>query len=392
MDTSNPTINDDPTRLTFLLSNIQKYLPSWEPISLADVTFSRLTGFTNITYKVKITNNPCNIQPDILVYREFCPHEGFFSRKDEIYIFSSLGSQGLGPKSYGCDDKTFRLEEFIVGRHPNPDIMSSREFTLAMAKYIAYFHQEELLSMSKNPSCLKFLNKERPYEDFWAITEKFKPRVNEKEKEMIEKLQSFVCESEIHFLREKLKEINGKITFCHNDLNANNIFIKDTGLDLENSLIFIDLEYCNYNYRGYDIGDFMMERTYDYNFDEPPYFKNEDIKFPSEKLIEEFATAYVFFEKAKDIKDKNWDLKILDYDNKQFFSILVENKINVSYENFLEEIKNLSMEIKIGILVSLFYWILWSGSICQDKNIKFDYLLHGISRMESYLKLKKLFF
>ncbi len=66
--------------------------------------------------------------------------------------------------------------------------------------------------------------------------------------------------------------------------------------------------------------------------------------------------------------------------------------INIEMENLNIEKEKLVQEIQLGTLLSLMYWVLWSGSICKNPNIKFDYLLHGIERMETYLKLKEHFF
>lgn len=390
MENSDPFVVDDPPRLQFLLSNIQTFLTSWKELTLADIFFSRLTGFTNITYKVRITK-ACDIEPKILVYREFCAHEGFFSRSDEMYVFDTLGAQGLGPKNLGGDGKTFRLEEFIYGRHPDPKTMQDNKFTMAMAKYIENFHRQQMQKLDNKCRCEGLLNKERPYEDFWIVTEKFKGKLDGKDREMICSLQEFVTEREIEFLRQKTDEIKGKVVFCHNDFNANNIFLKDGGLNLKDSIVFIDLEYCHYNLRGYDIGNFFIERTFDYNNDQVPFFFHEPDKLPEEKTIVSFATLYVFFSKNNSREIQN-EIELLDYSAEELIAFLVKHKIEVDRDEFLKEIELLCWEIKLGILFSLFYWLLWSGSICKDKNIKFDYLLHGICRKEAYLNLKERFF
>ena len=42
--------------------------------------------------------------------------------------------------------------------------------------------------------------------------------------------------------------------------------------DLYN-LVLIDYEYGGYNYKGFDLGNFMNECLFDYNESEAPYFK-----------------------------------------------------------------------------------------------------------------------
>jgi len=390
MQASNTLIMENPERFQMLLSNIQTYIPSWKSVSFGDVTFSRLTGFTNITYKVKVVDPETKIEPKILVYREFCAHENFFSRKEEAYIFSDLGKQGLGPKTYGGDN-LFRLEEFITGRHPDVEMMNSRLFNLCLVKFAVGFHKVDLEGLLKSPNCMGYLEKKRPYSDFFKITDEFKKRVTEAELEMINTLREFVNDHELEFMKKKLKEIDGKVVFCHNDLNANNIFLRESGLDLNNAIIFIDFEYCSYNFRGYDIGNFLIERTFDYNYEKPPYFFNDFKNYPEDDFIKELATFYTFFDLIYPLK-MQFDLKIFDATVEELMDLLIKNKCVGNLDEFLKNVEKMVWEIRIGTLVSLFYWILWSGSICQDPNIKFNYLEHGIKRMEIYIKLKKKWF
>ena len=381
---------DTQDHLLSLLENIKKHLPTWQYIQSSDISFTRLTGFTNITYKVKVLDENSKIIPNILVYREFCKNESFFSRKEESYIFSSLGDQDLGPKSYGGDEN-YRLEEFIFGKHPDVTLMCSRPFNLCAAKYISKFHTENLQELDTNPSALKYLNKLKPYEEFFKMTEFYKDKVTEKELEMIKTLQNFVCDKELDFLKEKLKEINGKVTFCHNDLNANNIFLRDSGLDLKNALIFIDFEYCSYNFRGYDIGDFMMEHTFDYNYEPYPYFKFTLENFPNNDQLYEFSIFYTFFTLTDKFKIV-LELDVLDYKVEDLVNLLQKHDNTITIKDFLKDAEQIFQEIKIGTMVSCFYWVLWSGSICKNPSINFDYLLHGINRIEAYKLFKKRYF
>ena len=340
-------VEDTPQRLQSLFSNIQTEIPSWQLLSFSDVSFSRLTGFTNITYKVKILAPETKIEPNILVYREFCPHENFFSRKEEALIFSCLGKEGIGPNSYGGND-VYRLEEFIFGKHPDVETMNSRMFNLCMSKYCASFHNENLEGLQKNPHCL-YLEKGRPYPDFFKMTEKFKTIVTGNDLEMLLALREFVNDSELDFLNGKLKEIDGKVCFCHNDLNANNIFLKDSGLDLHNSVIFIDFEYCNYNFRGYDIGNFFIEHCFDYNYDKPPYFSFNFDNFPSELFITEFSTFYIFFDLLCS-RHLDFDTKIFESTPEKLVEILILNNCVKNSDEFLEQIQKMIAEIKINQL------------------------------------------
>jgi thiamine kinase-like enzyme len=68
-------------------------------------------------------------------------------------------------------------------------------------------------------------------------------------------------DAELNFLKEKLKEIPSPILFSHNDLQENNILHNNVTHELH----FIDFEYSNYNYRGFDFGNHFCEWMIEYS-------------------------------------------------------------------------------------------------------------------------------
>lgn len=68
-------------------------------------------------------------------------------------------------------------------------------------------------------------------------------------------------ESEVAFLQEKIKTLDSPIVFSHNDLQENNILNNPETHELH----FIDFEYANFNYRGFDLGNHFCEWTIEYN-------------------------------------------------------------------------------------------------------------------------------
>jgi choline/ethanolamine kinase len=62
-------------------------------------------------------------------------------------------------------------------------------------------------------------------------------------------------------LKDKLREIPSPIVFSHNDLQENNILRNGSTQELH----FIDFEYSNYNYRGFDFGNHFCEWTIEYS-------------------------------------------------------------------------------------------------------------------------------
>ena len=118
---------------------------------------------------------------------------------------------------------------------------------------------------------------------------------------MLEDLRGWFKESEIYFVRSNLPQLEHKVCFSHNDLLVNNILVK------QDSVVFIDFEYCGYNYQTFDIANYFNESQYDYDYPHDPYFLKEDgIIDPKE--MEEFINVYILsrmgvYESNSDIND-----------------------------------------------------------------------------------------
>jgi choline/ethanolamine kinase len=65
-----------------------------------------------------------------------------------------------------------------------------------------------------------------------------------------------------------IDDYNGDQVFCHNDLNANNIFYDEQ----LNQIFLIDFEFSGYNLKGFDIASYLNEMEYDYNYGSTPFF------------------------------------------------------------------------------------------------------------------------
>lgn len=72
------------------------------------------------------------------------------------------------------------------------------------------------------------------------------------------------------WLQDNFGKKRAKIAFCHNDLNAYNIFIKNSG-KRQKECLFIDFEYAGYNYVAYDIANFLNESTISYEPESPGF-------------------------------------------------------------------------------------------------------------------------
>src|SRR5699024_10152436 len=100
------------------------------------------------------------------------------------------------------------------------------------------------------------------------------------------------------------------IVFCHNDLQEGNILLpsdekistlKSTKLHhFENHIVFIDFEFCAYNYRGFDLGNHFCERMFDYSNPEWPHFYVYEGQYPGEEDKRYFVREYL--KQAKEFK------------------------------------------------------------------------------------------
>ncbi len=105
-------------------------------------------------------------------------------------------------------------------------------------------------------------------------------------------LQQFV--SEIAWAKKKIAALASPIVFNHGDLLGGNIVMQPNG-----DIALIDYEFSDYNYRGYDIGDFFN------NFargDDGLY--GDFSLYPTPSLQEYFVTSYLGADATSDLVAK----------------------------------------------------------------------------------------
>lgn len=172
------------------------------------------------------------------------------------------------------------------------------------------------------------------------------------EQELIE----FDFESEIKRLATILAQCESPIVFSHNDLQEGNILIpSDKNItkllnsnqmnvqQFEDHIVFIDFEFCSYNYRGFDLGNHFCERMFDYSNPEwPHYYANLD-EYPSHEAKLYFVAEYL--KQSKELKfDPNTDTE-----------------------------EHLIKEADFYTLGSHLLWTLWSINNARASQISFGY-------------------
>lgn len=100
---------------------------------------------------------------------------------------------------------------------------------------------------------------------------------------------------EIQTIQDIINNCDSPIVFSHNDLQQGNILLPDHSKKrptLEDRIVFIDFEYCSYNYRGFDIANHFCEWCFDYNNPDYPHFTADQDRFPSEFEQRYFVRQY----------------------------------------------------------------------------------------------------
>uniref|UniRef100_A0A8B9KVR7 ethanolamine kinase n=1 Tax=Astyanax mexicanus TaxID=7994 RepID=A0A8B9KVR7_ASTMX len=161
-----------------------------------------------------------------------------------------------------------------------------------------------------------------------------------------------------------LESTQSPVVFCHNDLQEGNILLLSGRENMDKQkLMLIDFEYSSYNYRGFDIGNFFCEWTYDYTCDVSPYFKTTTKNYPTKAQQMHFFKSY-----------------LLEYD---------PGIANLSEEDQLKLREDMLVEVNRFALASHFFWGLWSIIQARISTIEFGYLDYAMARFDSYFELKK---
>jgi len=349
---------------------IKANLPQWKDLTLDDLSFERLSGISNVVFKVSTFQS--DIQPNPVILRKFGKN-GIVDRGKEKYIFEELGKQDMGPKSYGGNED-YRLEEFFPARVIKPTEIKEKKMRRRLARAMGLLHRIEFPKLDKTGAFVKLLEDQAYYE-------KFNNKCNEKiftteEVKFIEQVKALSSKEELEFIKKVLPK--EEAVFCHNDLLNNNILV----LDKTSDVLFIDVEYGNYNFRGFDIGNLFAEATLDYSFPTPPYYEVCEKNYPSSEDILDFIRYYLVFNNGL-VKDSNDD--VLD-DEKLFAEYETILSSQPEYRNLVD---NLIKQVKVGSMLSHYYWCVWGVIMSKNPDIDFDYIQFCRHKYNGYMKFKE---
>jgi len=361
------------------LLTIKSHMESWKHQTTKTVIFERCFGLSNIVFRV-ISKDP-TVSPSAIIFRIIGGGSNFCDKRKEMSIFLKLSEIEVGPKCFGVTGNQ-RLEEFCPGRHPTNEEMYSTDFRQDLIKTLVEFHQTRLEEFEDKPTCFSQILNADTHDLYNKAVGLGASKLDQVHKEMLEEINKLLLKEEISWIESILPKSKESIVFCHNDLLQMNILKKSPGSTWKRKIQLIDFEYGGYNYRGYEIGNFLNETCLQYDFPVLPYFLYLTKFKPALKEIEYLAVMYLYFDFA--LKKNLETLETPSFEK-------AEGELIKQYgeTNFLILKKDLMKEIKMGELLSSYYWAVWSVIYSISPGVNFDYLAFGFLRTNMYFITKE---
>ncbi|XP_023231047.1 choline/ethanolamine kinase-like isoform X1 [Centruroides sculpturatus] len=335
---------------------------TWKSISSSDMVFRSLSGgLSNLLYYCSLpeTHTPLIGEPGQVLLRMYGQlHDGGVdSTVTESVIFMMLAERRLGPKLYGIFPGG-RLEEYIPARALTCQELKDSDISATIARKLAKVHSLQV-PINKEPTWL--FDKMASWLTY-ARNNVCPNKLKDDDKKLADYILFHNLEEELEWLKHHLQQAKSPVLFCHNDLQEGNILRPEGSQATDDKVVFIDFEFCSYNYRGFDLANHFCEWCFDYSDPKYPHFTSEPENYPTQEQQLHFIRYYL--EAAS--FDKNPDL--IHYNTE---------------ENILEE-------IRIFNLASHFLWMLWSIVNAQTSKITFGYWEYGKTRLDCYFRDKSL--
>lgn len=420
---------------------------AWKTVDPAKLQFSRISGgLSNFLYYVALPEETTKMatyardsspesEPDTRLSRGSLARSASFISSDEpkkvllrIYgqvhgeramdaivtesvIFTLLSERRLGPKLHGVFSGG-RIEEFLLARPLLTKELAEPAFSMKIAEKMAAIHSMDV-PLNKEPNWLwktmgkwiKTVREER-------LSGSYQPK-NDAESRMIKEIKNVDFEKEVEWLKKFIATVESPSVFCHNDMQEGNILLYEEespshttedehlsmyvqdydGLDDkakakemyedantsdsitsrisdsgEPRLVLIDFEYCAYNYRGFDIANHFQEWRYDYTNPEFPFYYDLEENTPTLEQKEIFIKEYLIHYHA---------------------NVNSQSPESQSHPPDIDDVNRLLAEVDAFEPASNLLWSLWSFVNATKSQIPFGYWEYGITRLETYKRLKQ---
>lgn len=210
---------------------------------------------------------------------------------------------------------------------------------------------------------------------------------------------------EINFLHQVFQNSKSPKVFSHNDLHQGNILYAEHSNrrpTLEERIVFIDFEYCSYNYRAYDIANHFSEWSFEYGTSEYPHFTYFQDKFPSLEEQKHFIHHYLkhIHRLRRGSNGSSLPLSnnvgnngeiLISQSNSQNGYRHTNQMVTMngkSASSLKKEEDALLDEIEPFFMAVNLFWTLWCIRQAQSSKIKFGYWEHALVRWKLYSKSK----
>lgn len=109
-------------------------------------------------------------------------------------------------------------------------------------------------------------------------------------KMILKEILDFDWISELFWFKQNLPFLGSRLVFSHNDITKRNILVRtDIDQPVEQKIVLIDFADCSYNYRGFDLADFLRCRVSIMRVMKD----GENIEFYSDEKIAQFCVWYL---------------------------------------------------------------------------------------------------
>lgn len=319
-------------------------------------------------------------------------------------IFNLLSLRGLGPKLYAKFDDG-RLEEYLPSNSLTCRQLWSNDISTIIAKKLAVVHSLNVPVINKEESWLldklNLWSEQLTTNDF-NISDNYL-RIKQDTIDIARKLLKINFREEINFIRKIFQHSKSPKVFSHNDLHQGNILFAESSKrrsTLEERIVFIDFEYCSYNYRGYDIANHFCEWLFEYGTPEYPHFRYFQDKFPTIDEQKNFVHHYLkqihrlrrgstSSLPLSDSINRNGENKTLNNINGYHTNNGHQNGNSTTMVKRDEDL--LFEEIEPFFMAVSLHWTLWCVKQAQTSSIKFGYWEHAMVRWKLYCSFKAIY-
>lgn len=351
----------------------------WPDIEKSDVKATYLKALSNMTYRVD-----CKL-PGVnpILAKRF--GQGFLDRlldrSIDNMVSEVLGNIGVGPKvlyySHRC-----RVEEFLLCSEFTKEDMVNPKMRLLLTYEIQKLHRAEIPGLPKGSLFQRSLDDNiHIFKLFKESVAQKKDSFTEEESKKVEFVSKLIDPQEIAWLTAKLKPYDNELVVSHNDFLNGNILKLPNG-----ELKLIDFEYCTYNFRAYDIANFVSESLFDYTKPDAPYFYYYPEKRDTDEQIRDMIKYYTLFSAFPKNPPYQTAKYLVDHPEE------ADRELEIlfgSQKAWQDKVDMYISQLSVGYLLSHFWWILWAITMCKNPHVQFDYIEFAYQRTLDYFHIKE---